>query len=78
MVADAISGVNIWSLASSKLNVRFGARSDSSVIVTGIIFGPGPSRPAMATARSCRNDPITSPVVESFIDEKRLGSTVCT
>ena len=29
----------------------------------------------MAVARSCRNVPIISPVVESFIDENRLGST---
>ena len=48
----------------------------SSVSVTGIVFGPGPSLPAMATARSCRNAPMISPVVETFIDDARLGSTV--
>ena len=65
-----------WSLTTSKLNLRSGPRSDLSVSVIGIIRGAGPSLPAMAVARSCRNVPMTSPVVDSFIDENRLGSTV--
>jgi hypothetical protein len=30
----------------------------------------------MVVARSCRTVPMISPVLESFIDENRLGSTV--
>ena len=34
--------------------------------MTGISAGPGPSRPAIVVARSCRSVPMTSPVVDSF------------
>ena len=74
--AYVISGVNNWSLTTSKLKVRSDARACVRLTLTGIIRGPGPNRPAMVVARSCRNVPITSPVVESLNDESRLGSTV--
>ena len=56
--------------------MREGARSEVSVIVSGTSRGAGPRRPAMAVARSCVKAPITSPVLDSFIDAMRLGSTV--
>ena len=49
----ASSGVKVKSRTTPKLKDRAGPRSELSVIETGISDGPGPSRPAMAVARSC-------------------------
>ncbi len=66
------------SRTTPKLKVREGARSEFSVMLTGIIDGPGPRRPAIAVARSCWTVPITSPKLASLLDDIRLGSTTCT
>ena len=47
-------------------------------MVTGISDGAGPSRPAIAVARSCCTVPTTSPKLASLLDDIRLGSTTCT
>src|SRR5262245_26780223 len=75
-LAYVISGPKSGSLTTVYLNVRVGARLDDKEIVTGIIRGPAPRRPAIVVARSWRNVPMISPVLASLMEEKRLGSTV--
>src|SRR5262245_51886100 len=72
------SGVNVKSRTTPKLKVRVGDRSEFSVIVTGINDGAGPRRPAIAVARSCCTDPMTSPKLASLLEAMRLGSTTWT
>src|SRR5262245_57308627 len=76
--AYVMSGVNIWSLTTSKWKVCDDPRAWVKLTVTGIMRGPAPRRPAIAVARSCRNVPMTSPVLDSLNDENRLGRTVYT
>src|SRR4029453_14262744 len=71
-------GVNVKSRTTPKLNVRDGPRSELSVIVTGMSDGEGPSRPAIAVARSCCTVPTTSPKLASLLDAIRLGNTTWT
>ena len=81
-----MSGVNIWSLTSAYLKVRFCASPAPpagpasavrcNVTVIGTRVGPLPSVPAIAVARSWCIVPIVSPIDEILNDVSRLGSTV--
>ncbi|MNC97656.1 hypothetical protein D3C83_153810 [compost metagenome] len=70
--------MNSWSLATPNEKRRVGPRREFKVSSTGINAGGGPSRPAIAVARSCDTVPTTAPRLASFAEVTIDGSTVMT